>query len=172
MTRVDPPRAGRHFVSKEQRTPDYLAAIKALEALDSGLRTFAYAEAVCQEHLDSWARSRRLKPSSSEPCRRLLFGKRCTMGYADGCPDHDLPDHDHVSVWHREGHHVIVSQPYGLSEKACREIADLSDLGIHVNIDTWPAWHFPGTVLQVEFWSAGAYASWTAELEAKRRDPR
>jgi len=150
-------KAQRSFVSAEHRTSDYLAAVKALRDLDSGLRTRAYAEAVCQDHLDSWAKSRHLKPSSSYPCRRLLFGKRCGRGSRAGCQDHELPASDHLSVWQINGHHVIVSQPYGIRDSWLNELASLKVQGVHIEIDAWPAWHFPGSVLHLAFWSAPAW---------------
>ena len=71
--------------------------------------------------------------------------------------DWRLPADDHVSMWRRSTDRGVkisrwISQPYPLSPSAIREMMDASErLGLEFSIATRPAWHYPGSVLFVEW---------------------
>jgi hypothetical protein len=146
-------RVERNFVSRKNRTPEYEAAITALRKLITpdnhiDMAQRAFAEAVCDETLKKWAALRGLKPAGGHPCVHRLLGKRCSGLGDEPCYP---PNSDHLSMWNRNGRpYCLVSQPYGLNHKQIQEIMHYCQTkGLTVDIDTWPAWHFPGVVLHV-----------------------
>ena len=61
--------------------------------------------------------------------------------------------HDHCSLWLKNGKpHVFVSQPYpGSTSEVAECIAFANENGLVLRIGTWPAWHYPGAVLMMEY---------------------
>lgn len=58
---------------------------------------------------------------------------------------------DHGTCWTKDGKpYCVVGQPYGLSSDDLRQLELLVDAGFDVSVSTRPAWHYPGSVLQVE----------------------
>jgi len=58
---------------------------------------------------------------------------------------------DHGTCWTKDGRpYCVVGQPYGLSCDDLRQLALLVNAGFDVSVSTRPAWHYPGSVLQVE----------------------
>jgi hypothetical protein len=143
------------FVSRKNRTPEYEAAIAALKKLispngDTNMATRAFAEAVCHYTMKKWAELRGLKKAGGHPCINRLLGKRCNGWGDEPCFP---PYSDHLTMWNRDGRpYCLVSQPYGLTNEQVKEILNFcKDKGLTIDIDTWPAWHFPGRVLHVLF---------------------
>jgi hypothetical protein len=70
----------------------------------------------------------------------------------EGLP-YALPADDHTSLWLHDGKPAIwVSQPYGVSNFVLAEIAIVATrFRLRCDIDTWPAWHYPGHVLMLEW---------------------
>ena len=68
-----------------------------------------------------------------------------------------VPDwFDHGTRWTMAGlPYCLVGQPYGLGTADIRELAALQLAGFEVDVNTYPAWHFPGQVLHVEVKRAG-----------------
>jgi len=92
-----------------------------------------------------------------------LFGKGVPRdGIGEG-----LPRDDHVSLWRQGGERhpcVWVSQPYALAASDLGEMARFAEAhALDFSIATWPAWHYPGSVLFVE-WTTAAYRARRASL--------
>ena len=139
----------RRFVTGMGRTKEYLAAVHSLRNLENagGSPGRAYAEAECEKALHQWAQKHGLTRSKGHVClTRLVW--HCKRSH--GCAQ--LAGSDHASLWLKDGKpHVYVSQPYGLSLETLLEmVSQCQELGLEIHIGTWPAWHFPGTVLMVE----------------------
>lgn len=114
----------------------------------------AFAEATWAGREEAWAARYRLKKSGGHPCIARLLGKRCWYGGHGSydSPPCSPPGADHASLWIRDGKPIAyVFQPYGLTNDTLHELLAFCDRwGLDVNIDTWPAGHFPGAVLWVE----------------------
>lgn len=65
----------------------------------------------------------------------------------------NLPGDDHCSLWLRNGEPAVwVSQPYPLSSSKIGQMTYVAEqYGLSFEISTWPAWHYPGSVLFVEW---------------------
>jgi len=108
------------------------------------------AQITTPDRKQQWAEKYGLRQARQSPyCVCRLLGKRCRYGGSSDCP-HAVPEADHPTLWLRHGKPVVfVSQPYQILQPErlgvfCRE-RDLKCV-----ICTWPAWHRPGSVLQVE----------------------
>lgn len=143
--------AGREFVNKKDRTPAYDAAVKALKKVPPDLRDRAFAEAASEEARKIWAESRQVTPAKygQQFWGRLVGKRRPTVTTRNDL----LPADDHFTLWLKDGRpEVYVSQPYDLSLDDLRQIVAACDQhGLTVSITTWPAWHFPSRVMQVEY---------------------
>lgn len=95
-----------------------------------------------------------VKCSELHACVNRLIGKRCGIGNQK-CVDPCLriPGGDHLSLWTKNSKpHLIVSQPYGLTNSTLIETVRFCDrYGLRAEIDVWPSWHRPGEVLTVLF---------------------
>jgi len=87
---------------------------------------------------------------------RLKGSKNCPNKYnTTGIAKCDLriPTSDHLSEWVKDGETFsIVSQPYGISYEALKEMVKFCDqhqLEPYICADR--AWHFPGSALFIEF---------------------
>lgn len=142
------------FIEEKQRTPEYDRAVAALRALPAELTTRAFAEATCAAREEAWARRYGLKRSSGHSCVARLLGKRCRYGEykAGDAPPCRPPGSDHADLWIKNGKPAVYTfQPYGLSYDTLKKLLDFCERwGLEVHIDTWPAGHFPGSVLWVE----------------------
>ena len=60
-----------------------------------------------------------------------------------------LSGEDHSDLFNKNGRpHVFTFQPYGLRWDTVRAlVAKCTELGLALDILTWPAWHYPGAVL-------------------------
>ena len=100
-----------------------------------------------------WADARYgLKESSSRPyCVCRLINKRCRYYGSSEC-GHAVPGVDHPSLWLFGGEAVsLVYKPYGITSKNVLLLGEFCrDRELEIVIDTWPAWHNPGSVLFVE----------------------
>lgn len=120
-------------------------------------------QAVRDAMRENWQQIHGLRPAggSTAYCICRLLGRRhgrygCVVPAPPGC--------DHPSLWLRDGKPVVfVFQPYGLTHaQLVSLVAYAEELGLHLRIDTWPAWHYPGHVLHVELWR---------DVDAARRSP-
>jgi hypothetical protein len=130
-----------------------LRALIAEESLDDAER--AYAEAVEEHRRKVYAKGAGKQSQDSHVCVHRLLGKRCPSrsNYEEMCETQRLPGADHLSEWRKaDGTRRIVSQPYGLAYETLKEtVAFCERLGLEAYIDAWPAWHFPGYTLLVEY---------------------
>ena len=116
-----------------------------------------------------WAESYGLKESKrSQVCICSLYGaKGCGKYICQNVP----PQSDHATLWNLNGKPtVFVMQPYGLIHVVnlvlwCHE----RSTPLEVNIDTWPAWHYPGHVLHVEIATEAGFKVMSEAREARQR---
>jgi hypothetical protein len=111
-----------------------------------------------RDHLKAqWSERKGLVEARGSLDWRRLFGRRAPRDDVCFCPG--LPGDDHVSMWRKKGGHpgeiaVWVSQPYPLGGRSLREMNQFAILNnLEFSIGVWPAWHYPGAVLFVE-WTA------------------
>lgn len=143
------------FVGRKQQTERYREAVRALRALaeaeGTDIASRAHAEATADLKRADWARSRGVQESGGRPCIGRLSGRPS---------DHNQSDHqcnppkgDHCSLWMKDGRpEVFVSQPYELSWAGLQEtVAFCQANGLRADVISWPSWHFPGSVLTVEY---------------------
>jgi hypothetical protein len=106
-----------------------------------------------------WAEREGLVQANGRMTYQRLFGR------VGDVSDWQLPYDDHVSMWRRptdRGHKISrwISQPYPLSAKALNEMHEAAQrLGLEFSISNWPAWHYPGSVLFVEWRLIGSEAA-------------
>jgi hypothetical protein len=97
---------------------------------------------------EEWARRLGLRPSRRHGCLRHLLGGRCNEGHLqDGWLDH-------AELFTYEGRPaVLVSQPYGLTDRGVRKLAELAERhGLEVGVGICGhGWYGHGTLL-VEVW--------------------
>lgn len=98
-----------------------------------------------------WATSRGVVVAEGNRDWRRLFGKN------SGPIGANLPNDDHVTMWRKPTDRgrkisIWVSQPYPLGFDGLREMVDFANRhGLQFKVSTWPAWHYPGSVLFVEW---------------------
>jgi len=147
---------------KSNPSAAYKNAVKALcdllvkEGLDSVVR--AYAESSEVEYKKVFAEKRGLSPvTGGHVCvHRLKGAKHCPDRYNQSCEakcDIRIPNSDHLSEWKHNGETtLIVSQPFGLDFRSMKETIDFCEKHkLEANISTNPSWHFPGSVLTIEY---------------------
>lgn len=135
----------------------YLALLKAArelaEAEGEDEMSRACAEAVMAYEEASFIERNKVKPSSgSHVCVKRLQGSRRCNGHSLHDDDEQLPGADHISEWIKDGKtEIIVSQPYGLSWRALKEIVSFCEAkGLEAEIDAG-SWWFPGRTLVLEY---------------------
>ena len=99
---------------------------------------------------DEWVRSRGVtRNTGSSWWGTLVNGETSEADISNAT----LPGDDHTTLWNIDGKPAVyVSQPYGLSLDRLKEICAACDQhGLTVEVGAWPAWHFPGSVLHVEY---------------------
>ena len=156
---------GRIFVSNPSK--QYLKTVEMLEGLlgdENNEPVRAYAAAVYEKSRNDWVAKNNLRQSGGHSCLNLLVGKRCYLAYdwplgrtknhKHGGLSCFPPGADHCSLWLRDGKPaVFVMQPYDLDGDMLFELVNLCrENNFHLEIKTWPAWHFPGAALMVEIW--------------------
>lgn len=134
---------------KRGRTPVYLAAVRALEALaaeDPEAMAQAYIEAGGGYRKEHYIKSRSVKPTMGNPFIERLAGARAVpnpvrFGWMD-----------HPSLWVRGGKPFsFVSQPYGLSLEDLKQIvAYCEEHNLNALVDAGMSWHCPGSTVAVE----------------------
>ncbi len=144
----------RTFVDRP--SPKYMRAVGALtdlleaEGADNVGR--AYAEAVWEAERKAYLKTRGVRVAS-RACFHRLTGEKC-----DGSEwnQYGLPfDHQSLLVIGRTAK-AFLSQPYDISLEHMRNIVAVCDRKrLDANISTWPAWHYPGGVISLEFTGAG-----------------
>jgi hypothetical protein len=147
------------FIESKRQTDAYRLAVRALGELEPSMRLAAYAEVESHDQEVSLAASG-LKDTKGSVCLARLLGKQCTAShYADPGDDfsvrpHTIPRGDHDRLFVRAGKPVLfLSQPYGIALQELRKLVQLCDrCSLNLQIDTWPAPHFPGRVLSVQVW--------------------
>ena len=94
----------------------------------------------------TWMQKHGLRPSRSRDWQRLC-GKRRRPG--EWSP---LPGQDHERLFNKDGRAAVFTfQPYDLGWKTLRALVKTCEAhGLEASIRTWPAWHYPGSVLFVE----------------------
>ncbi|MFM9966747.1 MAG: hypothetical protein ACKV2Q_36705 [Planctomycetaceae bacterium] len=153
------------FMSKDERTPEYIGVIDAIRRLnlsnhpcakfgDAAQR--AAAEALYDVHDEAIIRHWGWKPANAESCLHRVARGRCKYRYCDNrCK---LPSEDHPVMYSRgRGTYLYLSQPYGMTLESVRETVEKIDAigGLNLYINTYPAPHFPGSVLSVIVVKAG-----------------
>lgn len=142
-----------------QKYRQAVKAIQELVAAEGGdVATRAYAEAVHTAVRDAYQKDNGVVPAKdSHVCANRLKGaKYCPDKYnTTGIAKCDLriPNSDHLSEWVKDGETFsIVSQPYGLSFEALKEMIKFCEqhqLVPYISADR--TWHFPGSTLSIEF---------------------
>lgn len=151
-------RGARDFVSPDRRSELYESALTAIRALaeaeGTDLATRAYAEATWDLDRDGYAASRKLKLANGPVCIQRIHGKRCRefSSYGTRCECHPPAD-DHPSLWNKERKpERYLSQPYSLSTEDLRQVVAFVDrFDLDVVVTPWPSFHFPGSILSVEY---------------------
>ena len=146
---------------KRDASKQYLAALAALRALlaaegeDDVHRV--YSDAVHVAYKEQYTKRDGLKESAGALCVQRLLGKQCKVGYQGKRCECRPPGADHMSLWLKDGKpHVYVMQPYGLSYRQLAELYQFCERhGLRADVDAWPGWHFPGSVLHVAITKAG-----------------
>jgi len=146
----------------ENGSQKYKHAVKAIQELlaaeGADIATSAYAEAVHAAVRDAYQKENRANPAKdSHVCVNRLKGSK-------NCPDKynrtgtvkcelRLPASDHLSEWVKDGETFsIVSQPYGISYVALKEMIEFCDQHqLEPFISANRAWHFPGSALSIEY---------------------
>lgn len=143
---------------KNEQSAEYQAAVRALRALPSGDASCAFADATHVSRLESFkgTRGAKQRQPGSHVCVERLKGKRRCPSYNVDCIE--IPNGDHLSEWTINGKTVaILSQPYGLTYNGLREtLAFCEQHDLEVVIDTYPSFHYPGTVLSLIFTRKGS----------------
>lgn len=106
----------------------------------------------------AWRETRGVKESRGHLCITRLLGRRCQIGrfYGEAMEHQCLPPGaDHYSLWidkKTKRPEIFVSQPYHFYEiTAERTVEFCKKFGLKFTIKTWPAWHYPGHVLFIEY---------------------
>ena len=143
----------QHESFVDRPTPAFGAVVRALEALPDADR--ADAEAAHLKALEAWHRREGLTRSTGHACLGRLIGRQCAQSLtkrtrqAVPC---GLPGADHPTLWLKDGiPEVYVTQPSQLDAQHMGQIAALcAGWGLQCTVRTWPAWHFPSTMLLIE----------------------
>lgn len=152
-------RVSRFVTAKQQRIPEYIQAVTALEALaqeNEDLASRALAEATCEVRRKVWAQREGVKESTGHVCVARLLGKRCRMSSSTPrrgeVPPCRPPGADHPKLWLRNGKPAIYTfEPYVMELNTLRELVNFCDRwGLDLEIRGWPGAHFPGHVVWVE----------------------
>ncbi len=142
----------RRFLSDGARTAEYIAAVEAMGRLSPDHAHRAWAEATSEASMKAWATRYGVNRSSGHICIQRVIGKNCKYRGVIGksCMP---PMADHCSLWLKGGKpYVFVSQPYPSSAidlVVAFEFARENKLALRIG--TWPSWHFPGSVLMMEY---------------------
>lgn len=107
-----------------------------------------------------WSLRYGLKEAKDPVCAMRLLGKKCAGRYPGDQTDQcacQPPGSDHETLWSYKNKPVVyVFQPYGLGGETIEELfAYCQKWGFRTQIDTWPAWHYPGHILFVELYVKG-----------------
>jgi|CZCA01.1.fsa_nt_gi hypothetical protein len=146
---MEKPMMAEGVVYMSNRTPAYLAAVRALNALaveDRDAVDQAYIEAGRGFRRETYIKRRGVKPTTGNPFIERLTGARVVpnpvrFGWMD-----------HVSLWIKDGKPFsFVTQPYGLSLEDLKEIvAYCEEHNLDVFVDAGMSWHYPGSTVAVE----------------------
>jgi hypothetical protein len=141
------------FLSREiLKRPEIQAAKAALENVSEGAAIRLLAMQHAEDRQKAWAKRYGLKRSTvRDPCPfRILRVRHPERPFCNSaCAG---PQADHLSMWNFAGKPaVVVSQPYGLN--VVELVAWAQRHGFHVQVQAWPAWHFPHRVFHVEITS-------------------
>lgn len=134
---------------KRDPSADYTAAVAALRRLPTDERGRAFAESVADDAKRLWMEREGVKASSNCSLDWLrLVGRRASR---DSLPPH-LPGQDHAELFVKDGKaEVFTFQPYQLCWDTLEDLVEACrQNGLQADVTTWPAWHYPGSVLFVE----------------------
>jgi hypothetical protein len=155
--------------------PEVLSAIKAMQKCVEGagedLASRAAAEVLSWGRKERWAEIYGLKESGGRLCVQRLLGKNCIRyNMRDSFCDCQPPGADHASLWLKHGKpHVYVMQPYPMQQESWERLfAFCKKYGLQADIDTWPAWHFPGRVHHINIMREGEFLQQIAEKHEPR----
>ena len=100
---------------------------------------------------EQWAQKYRLKQSRGRRDWKRLVWRQ------SGDFMEPLPGDDHTSLWYRDGKAAVyISQPYGIAAETLAKMQEACRVhGLAFDVSTWPAWHYPGSVLFVTWHRAG-----------------
>lgn len=135
-------------IPKENRTPKYMNAVKALTALaneDSRWVVDAFAEVREAARLEEFRRQYGVEQSKEPASINWLLGRSSEKmsPLPPGC--------DHYSAWTKDGKpYAFVFQPYELRwEKLQKLIRFCQTRDLEVSIDGHLSWYFPGETFLV-----------------------
>lgn len=99
-----------------------------------------------------WLETRGVKESKARSTNGLKFLNRAI-------PDQWFPASDHVTYYNKDGKPFsVVSQPYGTSNRPIAEAAEFAKkYDLEFEISAWPAWHYPGAVIFIEWRKKGDF---------------
>ena len=98
-----------------------------------------------RETKDEWAKRECLTEYKGHAYLGINFLTRKQNSWQEN----NFPAADHISYWNKNGKpYCIVSQPYHLDDdEMAQAVALCKAHGLEVTVSTWPAWHYPGSVL-------------------------
>jgi len=131
----------RYFTDSDKA--DHLTAI--LREHGEGMAGRALAEAFHEKRLNDWIALYGIKRSQASTVDIYRLLGKAQRGHRFERP----PGADHESLWNLDGKPTLyVMQPYGLDPHQLVHWCDA--MGLVAKVDTWPAWHFPGHVVDVQ----------------------
>jgi hypothetical protein len=151
----------------------HLARVVEHDSADAAIRVCAAA--VAPRWRTQFATCYGVKESSGRRCIQRLLGKHCAASHWGRRCVCSPPADDHATLWMHAGTPALwVSQPYGLGPQALREImAFCHEYDLECHIDTWPAWHFPGSTLAVIYSRPGVQEQlWEAARTTRQKGAR
>lgn len=86
---------------------------------------------------------------------RWLLGGHSHRHYFGHLSEFSLPCDDHVTYWSNATTRIWVSQPYPGRLDVEEMTAFAKANGLDYTISPWPGWHYPGSVLFVEWFAKG-----------------
>lgn len=159
LTYADGRRCSRHATMSDRSLVAELDAQAATIGIDAS-NPWPYGPNVdvpSRQAMLEWAGKRGLRLSPRGRCLRWLRRGRCVDTAYVACNE---TWHDHVTGWNRDGRAaVLVSQPYGISDGAVRELGSIAaDASLYVNVSAH-SWYGHGTVL-IEVWREDAWLAY------------
>lgn len=117
-------------------------------------RTETHNQIIADKMMKEWAENKGLKQSNAQHSG-LHFLEKAIPASTNM---RDIPAGDHVTYWNKDGKpYAVVSQPYAFrNDEVITAAAMMEKYGLSVCVQTWPSWHFPGSVITMIWTRKGA----------------